>query len=1369
MPNKTKLPALKNIPPKTDRELKIALDSIKEALEVRLGQRGDPLDRAVTLRELSDSGIVKVRNKGGLASDILPPGDDDPGGNLDIPPPPTGLSASGVFTAVILDWNEPPYNNHAYTEIWRSQDNALGGAVRVATTVGNVYTDEVGYATTHYYWIRFVSTSNVIGPYNGTEGKEATTAANVSAVMTTLSEEISNMPGFTTLQNDITVNVDGVSSSLASALSTLDTATETAQTAANNAQTAANNAQATANSAATAASNAQTSANNAVTGATQVIQSTSAPTTRDDGSALQAHDIWIDTDDNNQAYVRNSSNNGWEKARDSSLVSTIGSASFTGSDLTTAMASAQSSIITINSTNTSQASAITNLENTVNDGTTGVAATATALSNLTTRVTNTENATSTNTSDITALETTVNHPSTGVAATSTALNNLTTGTVATNTGNISTNASDIAALQSTVNHPTTGVAATSTALNALETGTVATNTGDIATNASDISALQSTVNNPSTGVAATASALGALTTRVTNTENETSTNASDISALESTVNNPSTGVAATSTALNNLTTGTVATNTGNIATNASDISALQSTVNHPTTGVAASASAIGALDTRVTANEGDISTNASDISALEATVNNPSTGVAATSTALNNLTTGTVATNTGNIATNASDIAALQSTVNNPSTGVAATATALNNLTTGTVATNTGDIATNASDIAALQSTVNNPTTGVAATATALNNLTTGTVATNTGDISTNAGNITALQAIVSGFSGSGAIANAFSTTNANVSTNAGNITSNANSITALESQVGKEFGVRLKTTNTSKTVTIQTMTNSAGSTTTSAHGITSADVTSGAYITLVDASAVGGITTTQLNKTHKIQSVVSTTSLTITVTGDAATSTTTFGNYTATENNILGAYAGIAQLANVQSDLEGNAQASFVLQVAANGSVAGMVIEADASAGGTASQVAFQADKFAIFDGSSAIAPFIVTGGSVFIADAMIGSAAIDTAQIANLAVEEAKIDNLAVTTAKINNAAITTAKIEDAAIETAKIGDAQITNAKINDLDAGKINAGFIAAARIDSRTITADKINTANLSLPIVHKTVSGAAIGTFNNDTMRVKRVGEIGTEPGLYSGFVRVKGGSGQVKTLEVAAGDGTFGTGASFDIRDDIEYDSGSLDGSTTQLPLADTGSMQYVSGASKYWSRVDRFRFTHSIAQISFHFRKRSSNSTTAYLYVNAQGDGNNRLLGSVEYAFTRLGVNEPDAFSFTDLTGQATSTVFTSNTITLSGNQFVTGVVTLTDNAGGTAEFKVNNGTYQTGSATVEPNDTITVRLTSASTGGTTRSANIDVNGINDLFIVQTSGGGAPPPPPPGGSPGGSPPSSPPSGPPSGGPIAP
>ena len=55
----TKVPALKNIPTKVDRELADTLKSMKEAQEIRLGRLGDPLDRAITLRELIDSGMAK--------------------------------------------------------------------------------------------------------------------------------------------------------------------------------------------------------------------------------------------------------------------------------------------------------------------------------------------------------------------------------------------------------------------------------------------------------------------------------------------------------------------------------------------------------------------------------------------------------------------------------------------------------------------------------------------------------------------------------------------------------------------------------------------------------------------------------------------------------------------------------------------------------------------------------------------------------------------------------------------------------------------------------------------------------------------------------------------------------------------------------------------------------------------------------------------------------------------------------------------------------------------------------------------------------------------------------------------------------------
>ncbi len=159
-----------------------------------------------------------------------------------------------------------------------------------------------------------------------------------------------------------------------------------------------------------------------------------------------------------------------------------------------------------------------------------------------------------------------------------------------------------------------------------------------------------------------------------------------------------------------------------------------------------------------------------------------------------------------------------------------------------------------------------------------------------------------------------------------------------------------------------------------------------------------------------------------------------------------------------------------------------------------------------------------------------------------------------------------------------------------------------------------------------------MPVVHSVVSGSAIGFWMNNTMRLKRVGEIGTEPGIYTGYVRVFGGSGQVKTLEIVVGDGSFGSGSSFDLRSDFVYDSGSLNGASNQIPISTTGDAQFASGASKYWSRVDRFTRTYSIAQLSFSFRKTSNNTTPTYLYINAQGDGSYRYLSNVEYAFYRF-----------------------------------------------------------------------------------------------------------------------------------------
>ncbi len=304
----TKVPALKNIPAQVDRETGLALESMKEALEVRLGRRGDPKDRAVTLRELIDSGLATD-----LAQEPYNPNTGATGfaplrekpGDVVVPPSPTVLTASGLFTDVHLSWNQStntaPYGNHAFTEIWRSQSEDLSSAVLVGTTSAFIYTDKgLEYDSTYYYWVRFVSTSNTPGPWSNMAS--ATTVENIGATMAALSETLADLPGYNLLATSTT--------------------------------------------------------------AATIIKSSSQPSTRTNGDALQPNDIWFDTDDG-QIYTRNVANNAWVAGRDATLVNVFGATSFTGSTLTAAMATAQSDIVTVTNAQSSTASSLSSLSSTV--------------------------------------------------------------------------------------------------------------------------------------------------------------------------------------------------------------------------------------------------------------------------------------------------------------------------------------------------------------------------------------------------------------------------------------------------------------------------------------------------------------------------------------------------------------------------------------------------------------------------------------------------------------------------------------------------------------------------------------------------------------------------------------------------------------------------------------------------------------------------------------------------------------------------------------------------------------------------------------------------------------------------------------------
>lgn len=472
MARSTKIPGFSGALPKhTDPLLVEKINAMAEALDIRLGRRGDELDRAVTLRELIDSGLATK-----LRDTKFDPNSPRPGfapavtfEDRTIPPQPTGVSATGGYSIIQVYWDFPLYGNHSQTEIWRNAANVIGDAVLVGTSGGRSFIDPVGESADYYYWVRHVSNSGIPGPFHATLGDNASTASDVSELLSVLTGSISASQ----LTEGLLEMIDGAGSAIELA-------------------------------------------------ALQTFVGYDAMYSGDPLLTL------IDTNEDLLNEVKDFS--GYYSG-------------YTGDSLITR-------VTTVEGITTTSSAAITALETTVNNGSTGVVATSTALGLLTTRVTTAEGTITSQGSAITALESTVNNGSTGVAATASALSSLTTR-VTTAEGTITSQGSAITTLQSTVNNGSTGVAATAAAVSALGTR-VTTAEGTITSQGSAITALQSTVNNGSTGVAATASALSALTTTVTTQGGQITTLSGQYTTLNTTVGTNSATISTHTTSINGL-------------------------------------------------------------------------------------------------------------------------------------------------------------------------------------------------------------------------------------------------------------------------------------------------------------------------------------------------------------------------------------------------------------------------------------------------------------------------------------------------------------------------------------------------------------------------------------------------------------------------------------------------------------------------------------------------------------------------------------------------------------------------------------------------------------------------------------------------
>ena len=166
----TKLPGVPKAPAGATAEEKRWYDTIAQILEIRLGLRGDPRDRAITLRELISSGLaidLKASPFNPNAIGGVNIGFGNPQvPNLDKPPTPTGFTANGAYSQVNLFWDFPLYQNHAHTELWRGSTDIIGDAQLLGIELGRSFVDAVGSGQSNYYWIRHVSQDGVFGFFN---------------------------------------------------------------------------------------------------------------------------------------------------------------------------------------------------------------------------------------------------------------------------------------------------------------------------------------------------------------------------------------------------------------------------------------------------------------------------------------------------------------------------------------------------------------------------------------------------------------------------------------------------------------------------------------------------------------------------------------------------------------------------------------------------------------------------------------------------------------------------------------------------------------------------------------------------------------------------------------------------------------------------------------------------------------------------------------------------------------------------------------------------------------------------------------------------------------------------------------------------
>lgn len=300
---KPKQPAIPAVPNDVTPAMRGFLSAMREVLQVQSGQgRGDELDKAVTFRDL---GVTSASGSGAstlgkVINGLIANGEVVAQSAVERPTTPTGVSVTTYIGGIMVSWDNPRYNGHAYTEVFAQPTAVDAQNQPIDAPALNTETMLLGTAGSpllgvqartllgYYVWVRHVNTLGQVGPVHAALGSYVYLPPSPSYLLEQLTNEITRDQLSIELQEPIDL------------VPVLETAITTEQTTRANADTALSNSISTVSAVANAKN--------------KTYYETAAPT-----SGMTTGDLWFDTDDNNKTYRYSGS--AWVLAADARIAS----------------------------------------------------------------------------------------------------------------------------------------------------------------------------------------------------------------------------------------------------------------------------------------------------------------------------------------------------------------------------------------------------------------------------------------------------------------------------------------------------------------------------------------------------------------------------------------------------------------------------------------------------------------------------------------------------------------------------------------------------------------------------------------------------------------------------------------------------------------------------------------------------------------------------------------------------------------------------------------------------------------------------------------------------------------------------------------